>query len=163
MVLDERGKIADILLDLDDLGPSGFAVALYLGHASPAFLFKTYASRWSDEYSRRGLMTDDPTIRWGLANTGSTRWSDLAAIDHAGVLDQADRYGLSFGATISVQTDQGRSLASFARADREYTDAEIATLTGAMTELHALTNPVMLRDSTTQRALTEMSIRMTRR
>ncbi len=138
-------------------------MALYLGHASPAFLFKTYATRWSDEYSRRGLMTDDPTIRWGLANTGSKRWSDLGDLDHAGVLDQAGLYGLSFGATVSVQTDQGRSLASFARSDREYTDGEIATLSGSMSELHALTNPVMLRDSAIQRALTEMSIRMTRR
>lgn len=160
--MDERGRIADILLGLDELGPSGFAVALHLGHASPAFLFKTYATRWADEYSRRGLMTDDPTIRWGLANAGSTRWSDLVEIDDAGVLEQAAIYGLSFGATVSVQTDGGRSIASFARADREYSDPEIATLRAAVAELHGLTNPAMLRNSEIQQALTGMSVRMTR-
>ncbi len=69
--MDENTKIGQLLGELDDLCPSGYAIALHIRYTTPAFLFQTYPKEWMEYYSQNGLVLHDPTVRWGLANTGT--------------------------------------------------------------------------------------------
>lgn len=157
----QKESIATLLHELDKRSPSGFAIALHVRFTRPTYLFQTYARPWMDHYSEAGLVMHDPVVRWGLQNVGHRRWSDLAAIDDGGVFAQARDHGLMNGAAIALADSRSRSIAAFARADREYTDEEIADLEGWLVRLHAATHSLERISGPDQRALTELSIRLT--
>lgn len=154
-------SIAAQLHELDRRSPAGFAIALHIRFTRPALLFQSYARRWLDRYSADGLVVHDPTVRWGLQNTGHVRWSALEAIDDKGVLERAKDFGLMNGAAVAVVSDGSRSIASFARADREYDDAEMAELEARLAELHRATLGLEEMDEAERQALTELSVRLT--
>ena len=81
----------------------------------------------------------DPTVRWGFTEVGAIRWSALHDMDDQGILKQSLAYGMAFGVTIATETGNSRSMASFSRADREYTDEESTALQGYVQDLHDLT------------------------
>jgi LuxR family transcriptional regulator len=118
---------------------AGFAIGLHLEFTTSKYIFQHYSRAWMEEYSRRGLILADPTVRWGIENEGWVRWSDLAAIDAAGVLAAAAEFGLKFGVSISVVGATSRSLGSFASVDREFTEAEIAAFSESLREMHEVT------------------------
>ena len=94
----------------------GFAVALHVTFAAPRYLHQTYPKAWAKEYTSGGHVMKDPTVQWGMKNTGWVRWSDLA--DPHGVLTRAADFGLRHGSTVSVADDSGRSLGSFASPNK---------------------------------------------
>jgi LuxR family transcriptional regulator len=123
--------------------PAGFAIGLHLEFTTSKYIFQHYSRSWMEEYSRRGMILADPTVRWGIQNEGWVRWSELSATDTAGVLAAAAEFGLRFGVSVSVVGPASRSLASFASADREFTEAEIAAFSTSLSEMHDVTADVL--------------------
>jgi LuxR family transcriptional regulator, quorum-sensing system regulator SdiA len=156
-----REDVALLLHELDRRSPAGFAIALHIQFTRPALLFQTYPRRWTEYYSTAGLVLHDPTVRWGLQNVGSIRWSSLHGIDTHGVLDAARSYGIISGVTIAQVSAATRSIASFARADREFEDEEIAELEALVASLHTRNEEPGLIGEDDRSALDELSVRLT--
>ena len=139
--MERQARIGESLGRLRDAHPTGFAIALHVKYSAPQYLFQAYDSEWIDIYTRHGLVLRDPTVRWGFANTGAIRWSKLVdpegAPDGAEVLRLAAEHGLRYGFTLAVEEKGSRSIASFARPDREATDDEIARAEAELTAVTA--------------------------
>jgi LuxR family transcriptional regulator len=158
----EKDKLVQILLaELKEIAPAGFAIALHVGFNSPKFLFQTYPSKWLKEYSENGLVMNDPTVHWGFENTGLIRWSDLSDMDETGVLKQAADHGLVYGLTWSTDSQGTRSIASFARSDRDFETAECDNLQKLAQTLHDKTVPLNALSDNIGEKLRQMSIRYT--
>lgn len=134
-----ESDISKTLLDLKTSAPGGYALAFHIRFTTPTFLFQTYPKAWSDYYSQNGLVMSDPTVAWGFENLGTCRWSNLSEMDIAGVMAKASEFGLKYGVTIATEVDDSRSLTSFARSDREFSDTEIAALSEQVDTLHTMT------------------------
>ena len=160
--MNQRASIAAMLHEFDDRSPAGFAIALHIRFTTPTYLFQTYPKGWLDHYSSTGLVVNDPVVRWGFGNVGRIRWTDLEAIDSMGVLEQAKDFGLMNGVAISTVISESRSIAGFARADREYEEMEIDALEAGLARLHRETIGPSPLSASDQQALTELSIRLTR-
>ncbi len=150
-----------ILSRLRTRSPAGFAIALHVEFTTPKYLFQSYDKAWLDHYSSQGLVMRDPTVHWGFENTGTIRWSALAADDPAGVLEQAAKYGLLYGLTVAVNTKGSRSIASFSRSDREMTDLDIAAIGTDVKALHAITFGAQDFTPDMHETLRQMSIYLT--
>jgi LuxR family transcriptional regulator, quorum-sensing system regulator SdiA len=135
--------VEDSLNQLATSSPAGFAIGLHLEFTTSKYIFQHYSRTWMEEYSRRGLILIDPTVRWGIENEGWIRWSDLAALDSGGVLAAAAEFGLTYGVSISVVGPSSRSLGSFATSEREFTEAEIAALAENLRRMHDSTADVV--------------------
>jgi LuxR family transcriptional regulator len=103
----------------------------------------------------------DPTIRWGMNNVGRILWGDLEAMDDAGVLEHAKDFGIMNGVTIALYASGTRSIASFARSDRDYEPEETAELESLLEELHRATASVEAMNDEDRSALQELSVRLT--
>ncbi|MBL4812994.1 MAG: autoinducer binding domain-containing protein [Rhodobacteraceae bacterium] len=121
-------------------------------------MFQTYPKPWIDYYSQNGLVMLDPTVRWGFENVGQIRWSKLAANDSDGVLALSAEHGLKFGLTYSFGPADRRSIASFARSDREFTDEEVTSLYTQTDALTAAIDQAGRLDDQTQGYLRKMSV-----
>ncbi|MBW7057694.1 autoinducer binding domain-containing protein [Paracoccus bogoriensis] len=135
---------ADINAGLRKLGQfaqSGYFVGLHIRFAAPLMQFQTYPQDWSDFYSQNAYALRDPTIAWGFSTVGSCRWSALPIPDPFNILAAAANHGLTYGVTISHGPISSRTIASFARSDREFTDAEIAEIEATVRQLHDITEP----------------------
>lgn len=161
--MDKRASIAGLLSDLDDMCPLGFAIALHIRYNAPTFLFQTFPENWAEVYARNGYVIRDPAVHWAFENTGFIRWRDLRHLDRSGVMEQSRQYGLNYGFTVSIHNDSARSLAGFARGDRDYLDVEIAEITEKFHELDVLTAGIQVLSKKDSDALQTMSIRMTHR
>ncbi len=142
-------------------GSAGFAIGLHLTFASPRYLLQAYPAAWQDIYSRNGYLMRDPTVHWGLANSGWIGWSDLRQHDPDGILDQAAEYGLHHGLTVSVLERGSRSIASFAREDREFTSGEAASICAHVTELHDISFSIHALPAPLHNLLRRLSIILT--
>lgn len=154
-------RIKTLLTTLESLSPSGFAIAFHIRLTSPDFLFQTYPKAWIATYSEKGYVMADPIVRWGFTQTGSIRWSSLGGLDDLNILEQSLEYGMSFGVAISTETDSSRSVAGFARNDREFSDAEIAVLSQHVQDLHDLTATKTGMTEEMRKQLHNLSIQMT--
>lgn len=134
-----NSSISELIASFDALDCLGFAVGLHIKFTSPAYLLQTYPVAWNEHYSKNGLVMSDPTVAWGLSNSGSIKWSDLVENDSAGVLVAASEYGLRYGATVSVLDKGSRSIAGFAREDRDFSAVELQHLNELTVALHAAT------------------------
>ncbi|MBI1219448.1 MAG: LuxR family transcriptional regulator [Rhodobacteraceae bacterium] len=127
------------IIAFSELATAGFYVAVRVGFAFPLAEYNRLPVPWVEYYTHNGLMLDDPVVRWVYNHTGATRWSAITGADPRGVLALARSYGLKFGAAIAC-TDGGqdgqRSYGTFARADREFTDAEVGRLHTGVQSLH---------------------------
>jgi LuxR family transcriptional regulator len=157
----QRAGIAALLHELDRRSPAGFAIALHIQFTTPRYMFQTYAKRWLDHYTASGLVLRDPVVRWGMQNVGRMRWSELEAMDDAGVMEQAKDYGLMNGAAIAIVLLGSRSVAGFARADREYEAGEMLEMEDLLSQLHRATIGLGRLSAGDQRALTALSIKLT--
>ncbi len=156
-----RTSIAILLRELDQRSPAGFAIALHIRFTTPAYLFQTYPKRWMDHYSEHGMVVNDPTVHWGVQNLGRIRWSDLERIDSAGVLEAAKDFGLMNGITVALYRGGTRTIASFARADRDYEHLEMDELEDLLGQLHETTADLPKLSPADRRALRELSVRLT--
>jgi LuxR family transcriptional regulator, quorum-sensing system regulator SdiA len=156
-----RASVAALLHDLDRRSPAGCAIGLHIRFTTPRYMFQSYPKRWMDEYSGSGLLVQDPTVRWGMSNVGWILWRDLEAIDNHGVLDRARNYGIMNGVTIALLIEESRSIASFARSDREFENSEIADLGLIFENLHRATASLKALTDDDQLALKDLSVRLT--
>lgn len=136
-----RARIDVELLNLARLAISGYFIGLHIRFTSPLFTFQTYDQRWIDHYTENGYVLRDPMTAWGFSRTGWIRWSDPALLDPFGLFREAARYGLNFGATVAWGPIKSRTIASFARSDREFRDDEIAKIEKTVLRLHDLSEP----------------------
>lgn len=123
------------------LAPAGYFVGLHIRFTAPLMTFQTYDQAWLDHYTNNGYVLRDPMTAWGFSTTGTIRWSDERLPDPFGLFDEAARYGLKYGATVSYGPISSRTIASIARSDREFTDHEIALVETIVHELHDATEP----------------------
>lgn len=159
--MDAQERISAALGRLHAASPAGFAIALHVRFTAPRYLLQSYAKDWLDTYSRLGLVLHDPVVRWGFEHTGRIRWSALAGTDEAGVLARAAEHGLAYGVVMAHLAEGSRSMAGFARPDRELTDAEIAAITADFTELHDLTLGAEALSPRVHETLRQMSVFLT--
>lgn len=131
--------ISKTLAQMMDLAPAGFAIALHVRFTTPAYLFQTYPAAWIEEYGKAGLVMSDPTVAWGFGQVGVVTWAELASQDPAGVLERAKAHGLLHGITVSLERRDSRSIASFSRSDREFSQSEVAQIESAVSDLHDAT------------------------
>lgn len=136
-----RSRIDVELQNLARLATSGYFIGLHIRFTSPLFTFQTYDQRWIDHYTENGFVLRDPMTAWGFSRTGWIRWSDPALLDPFGLFKEAAHYGLNFGATVACGPIKSRTIASFARADREFRGDEIAKIEKTVLRLHDLSEP----------------------
>lgn len=129
------------LAQLSDLSPRGYALALHIRFASAHLMFQTYDPRWTEIYTERGYMLADPMVFWGFSNEGTIRWSAIGLPDPHGILAQAASHGLKYGVAVAFGPTSSRTIGGFARADREFTDAEIAEIAAIVGKLHDASTP----------------------
>ncbi|WP_207209169.1 autoinducer binding domain-containing protein [Loktanella sp. IMCC34160] len=146
---------------MQDIAPAGFAIAFHIQFTTPAFLFQTYPKEWINLYNKRGMVMQDPIVGFGFENNGTIRWSELAANDPAEVLSEASKYGLVYGMACGIEDGGSRSVAGFARSDRELTDAEIDQLQGLVQDLHTMTAEAKSVSPEVREDLRRMSISFT--
>ncbi|PWJ19354.1 autoinducer binding domain-containing protein [Jannaschia seohaensis] len=137
--MDKATQLIGLFDGLDEMSPSGYAIGLHLSFTTSKYIFQAYPREWMEVYSRKGLILQDPTIRWGVENTGAIRWSDLERSDPGGVINEARLHGLVEGVSISFATDSSRSLASFATPGERFDDATVAELSGRLRKMHEIT------------------------
>ncbi len=158
-------EISQVLGELNDMAPAGYAIGLQIQYTTPKFMFQTYSKAWLNYYSQNGLLMSDPTLAWGFDHTGAVRWSKLKENDSAGVLEKAAEHGINFGITCATETpnnkDGIRSVGSFARGDREFTDDEIVRILSAFDQLHTRTEDQAQLPPETIQQLKNMSIMVT--
>ncbi len=135
------------------IAPAGHYVGLRVGFSFPAEEANCLPDPWVEFYTTHGLVVHDPVMKWIYANQGAIRYGEITLPDPLRVLETAERFGLRHGAVVSVTAagDGGRrSYGQFLRADRPFTDAELAQLHAMILDLH--------RGSVAQRALTAAEI-----
>jgi len=89
-------------------------------------------------------MLYDPVLRWAYENSGTCRWSELPINDPRDILHEACEFGLNFGMVTSYRRDENdikRTMASFARDDRELRDGEILFLAEFIRAIHEKSSP----------------------
>lgn len=123
------------------IAPAGYFVGLHIRFTAPLFTFQTYDQRWLDHYTEKGYVLRDPMVAWGFSKTGTIRWSDPELPDPFGLFAEAASFGLKFGCTISHGPINSRTIASFARDDREFEDREVAALQEIVLRMHDITEP----------------------
>ena len=163
MAIKGNGKaVMESLSRLDAICDAGYAVALHIRYTAPKFLFQTYARDWMETYSQRALVLKDPTVLWGFDNTGAIRWRDLEPLDTEGVLELARAHGLNHGFTFAIDDKDGRTISSFARKDREFSDDEISEISGIVRDLHSHTAGIDDISPAERAQLKNMSVAFTR-
>jgi LuxR family transcriptional regulator len=123
------------------LAPAGYFIGLHIRFTSPLFTFQTYDQAWIDHYTENGYVLRDPMTAWGFSTTGAIRWGDEKLLDPFGLFQEAAQYGLNHGVTVSCGPIKSRTIASFARGDREFRDDEIAAISSTVHRLHDMTEP----------------------
>lgn len=126
-------------------------------------MFQAYDPDWIDEYSKSGLIAQDPSVLWGFLNNGCTRWADLNLPDDAGVMSKAAEYGLKYGITHAQTVDGSKSICGLARSDRELTDQEIIDVSALFEQLHAVTADIKTLDQSELDALKKIGVTLTPR
>lgn len=129
------------LHQLSLLAPAGYSMGLHIRFTAPLFMFQTYDQAWLDYYTEKGFVLRDPMVAWGFSTTGTIRWSDPSLPDPFGLFREARAHGLNFGCTVACGPIRSRTIASFARSDREFTDEEIAAIAIIVHRLHDATEP----------------------
>lgn len=116
-------------------------MGLHIRFTAPLFTFQTYDQRWLDHYTEKGYVLRDPMVAWGFSTTGTIRWSDPRLPDPFGLFGEAADFGLRYGCTVACGPIKSRTIASFARPDREFEDAEIAAIEHVVHRMHDMTEP----------------------
>ena len=139
MLLEKR--LADLYDELARLAPEGYTLGLHIRFASPLIYKSTYPADWVAYYNTNSYYLRDPLVFWGIGSAGTTRWSQIPLPDPFGVLKKAAAHGLLFGAVSSHGPVTSRSIVGVSRGDREFSDAELVTLSDLTVRLHIEAKP----------------------
>lgn len=119
------------------LGPQGYAIGVDFVDRRPTWLELAYPIEWSRHYVDHGLISDDPTIEFGLTTQGHITWGELLGrYPDNRVLTGASKFGLTHGNTLSIAINGQRSILSTAGAP--WSDGDIEIARSALSALHAL-------------------------
>lgn len=121
---------------LDSLAPAGNSFGFHIRFSRPQVQRLTYAKEWTSRYSAKTYVVSDPTLVWGMMNTGAIRWSEIPIPDTLGVLADAAAHGITYGVVIAHGDDESKTIGSCSRADREFTDEEIREIQEIVVALH---------------------------
>ncbi|OUS05250.1 hypothetical protein A9Q96_12400 [Rhodobacterales bacterium 52_120_T64] len=110
------------------LGESGFIMAFNMTFRGPEYLHSEYSEEWQKIYEEKNYFFVDPVLIWCVTKSGSKRWSDIKLPDIRGVMKEAHKHGLIYGAAFSRKSMNKRSFLTISRPDREFTDEEISHL-----------------------------------
>ncbi len=137
-----RQKLLDELFaELGRMAPAGYTAGLHIRRTGPLIYRNTYDAAWQREYEENAFMLRDPTVFWGLAHAGATRWSAIRLPDPFGVIKRANAHGLEYGIVVSCGHLRSRSIVGAARPDREFHDDEIVAFSGVVSRLHDASKP----------------------
>ncbi|WP_432255362.1 autoinducer binding domain-containing protein [Limimaricola sp. AA108-03] len=126
---------------LEALAPGGFFFALHIRFALPLLSHQTYPEAWTERYTEEAYALRDPVIAWGFSTTGRCRWSEIEIPDPFDIFGQARSFGMVYGFAVSCGPMKSRTIASASRADREFTDDEMAEFERLIIQLHEITEP----------------------
>ncbi|WPY93930.1 autoinducer binding domain-containing protein [Limimaricola variabilis] len=127
--------------DLEARAPGGAFFALHIRFALPLISHQSFPEAWVRRYTEEAYALRDPVIAWGFSTTGACRWSEIELPDPFDIFGQARRFGMVYGVAVSCGPMMSRSIASACRADREFTDVEMAEIERILARLHELTEP----------------------
>lgn len=137
--------------DVKAIAKTGYYIALRVGFAFPLEEVNELPAAWTEHYTTHRFMLHDPVIRWIYTNTGAIHWSGIDLPDPMRVLDQAQTFGLRFGAAVACfdgNKEGQRSFGTFARSDREFEREEIEALHAyVMKRHHAKAPPTNLTNA----------------
>lgn len=159
--MERQIAIKETVTELGRECPSGYSAALHFGFHSPDFLFQTYPTAWRDEYTENSLVMFDPALRWGMEHAGTIRWSEIPEAKDNVVMTRAAAHGVIYGFVCSVGESSDRSIFNGSRADREFTDAEIASIAEKVVKLHDLTTELDALSEQFEAELRALSIDVT--
>ena len=108
--------------------PSGFILAFNLTFRGPEHLHSGYPDAWRRLYEHRNYFFTDPILVWTVANSGNRRWSEIRLPDIRGVLTEARKFDLNYGAVFSRKSNYKRSFLTLSRPDREFSDTEMEVI-----------------------------------
>ncbi|HBQ35729.1 MAG TPA: LuxR family transcriptional regulator [Rhodobacteraceae bacterium] len=129
------------LQKLSLLSEGGYFIGLHIRYAAPLIQFSTYNQAWLDHYTEKAFALRDPTIAWGFSTEGACRWSEFIIPDTFGLFTEARKFGLNYGLSVSCGPVSSRTIASFARDDRDFTNSEIEEILLIIRRLHDKTEP----------------------
>lgn len=146
------------LVRIAQIARSGYAIAMAYEMRGPEYMLNMFPLDWQDYYTKNILISIDPVALWILGNPrGVARWSEITdrGVSAAGaaMMEKAAEFGMKYGLTIVQQSmlTGSHSFMSCARADREFTDAETAELTGTFrswVNLYGMTRPSLTEEQT---------------
>ena len=123
------------------IAPTGFFYAVHIRFAAPLLHFQSYPAVWVDHYTQKAYALRDPIVAWGFSTVGTSRWTEIGIPDPFNILGQARDYDMNYGLAVSFGEMSSRTIASAARPDREFGDAEIAEFAEIIQRLHKMTEP----------------------
>lgn len=124
------------LAELGALAPVGYLMAFHIRYGVPTTKFQTYPPDWIERYTSRAYQLRDPMVAWGFTRQGQARWSEISIPDPFGIMADAARHGLTYGAAVACGPILSRSICGFARDDREFNDAEIDRIVAIVHDMH---------------------------
>ena len=139
--MSDRKVISVLLEQLDTMAPMGYNVGLHIRFATPLVYKSSYPDAWVEYYNSHSYYLRDPLVFWGVGVEGTTRWSAIPLPDPFGVMKKAAAHGLNFGAVSSCGPITSRSIVGISRADREFSDDELAELRELTIRLHIEAKP----------------------
>lgn len=113
---------------LERIAQGGFVIGFGLRYGQPDFFLNRYPDAWTSHYEQENYFFGDPVAAWTITRTGSIRWTDVKFPDPRGIMKEAKKHGLKYGATFVTKIDRKRSFMSVARPDRELDDGEMMLL-----------------------------------
>jgi len=129
------------LRKLEVLSPLGYGIGLHIRFLAPLVSVNTWPDDWQKHYSENVYGLRDPMVAWAFSKKGFCRWSDCPLPDPFGIIETANSFGLTYGATVSCGPLSSRTMAGFARTDREFYDSELEEIEKLVICLHAATEP----------------------
>lgn len=132
---------------LSTLAPSGYVIAFNVIGINPAMSRTTYSEEWHRLYQSQSFGVLDPTVHWGIANTGIVRWSEIADEYYVSdrskeFMETAADYGLKYGVTytsmsspVTADEPAKKSFCAAARTSAEFDHDEIMILEKTFTDV----------------------------
>lgn len=129
MLLDRIPNLDVEFTALNRLAPAGWIIgANVTTYKGAEMIHTTYPDAWRKLYEEKNYFLGDPIALWSMTGVGSVRWSEVKLPDLRGVLKEARRFGLNFGVAFAQKTNGKRNFLTLSRADREFTNEEIAAI-----------------------------------
>ena len=108
-----------------EIGVSGYVFAINYTIRGPEYFDTTFPPEWQQIYQDRGYFLKDPIFIWTMTHTGHKRWSEISFAGKSRVLQEAIKFGLTYGAVFARRKGFTFSWFTVSRPDREITDAEL--------------------------------------